>query len=175
MVFNRSNDVHLYVQACVRVPASAFHAASSVVFHAACGCADAVKLWSCRRIVSTHSIRTLESTRLQPNLYDLTAYTVTRRTREIGIRMALGADRRNILWIVMKEVLLLTAIGLLVGIPASLALGKFVQGLLFELKAEDPAVLALAAGVIVGVSLAAGYLPARRASAVDPVQALRVE
>jgi predicted permease len=108
-------------------------------------------------------------------LYGLTAYTVTRRTREIGIRIALGAERGNILWIVMKEVLLLTAIGLLIGIPASLALGRFVQNLLFEMKASDPLVLTVAAGTIVTVSLAAGYLPARRATNIDPVHALHYE
>jgi len=108
-------------------------------------------------------------------LYGLTAYTVTRRTREIGIRIALGAERRNILWIVMKEVLLLTAVGLLIGIPSSLALGRFVQGLLFEMKAGDPLVLAVAAAAIVAVSLAAGYLPARRATAIDPVHALHYD
>ncbi len=108
-------------------------------------------------------------------LYGLTAYTVTRRTREIGIRIALGAERRNIFWIVMKEVVLLTAIGLGIGIPALLALGKFVQDLLFDMKARDPLVLAVAAGTIVAVSLAAGYLPARRATAIDPVHALHYE
>lgn len=108
-------------------------------------------------------------------LYGLTAYTVARRTREIGIRIALGAERRNILWIVMKEVLLLTAVGLLIGIPSSLVLGRFVQGLLFEMEAGDPLVLAVAAGMIVAVSLAAGYLPARRATAIDPVQALHYD
>jgi len=108
-------------------------------------------------------------------LYGLTAYTVARRTREIGIRMALGAERRNILWIVMKEVLLLTGVGLLIGIPSSLALGRFVQGLLFEMKADDPLVLAVAAGMIVTVSLAAGYLPAHRATAIDPVHALHYD
>jgi ABC-type antimicrobial peptide transport system permease subunit len=108
-------------------------------------------------------------------LYGLTAYTVARRTREIGIRMALGAERRNILWIVMKEVLLLTAVGLLVGIPSSLALGRFVQNLLFEMKASDPLVLAVAAAAIVAISLAAGYLPARRATAIDPVHALHYD
>ncbi len=108
-------------------------------------------------------------------LYGLTTYTVTRRTREIGIRIALGAERRNILWIVMQEVLLLTAIGLGIGIPASLALGRFVQDLLFEMQARDPLVLAVAAGTIIAVSLSAGYLPARRATAVDPVHALHYE
>jgi ABC-type antimicrobial peptide transport system permease subunit len=108
-------------------------------------------------------------------LYGLTAYTVTRRTREIGIRIALGAERRNVLWIIMREVLLLTAVGLVIGIPASLALGKFVQGLLFEMQASDPLVLSVAASAIVAVSLAAGYLPARRATAIDPVHALRCD
>ena len=108
-------------------------------------------------------------------LHGLTAYTVTRRTREIGIRMALGAGRPGVLWIVLREALLLAALGLAIGIPASLALGKLIQTQLFEISSTDPAVIAASAALILAVSLLAAYLPARRAARIDPVTALHCE
>jgi predicted lysophospholipase L1 biosynthesis ABC-type transport system permease subunit len=109
-------------------------------------------------------------------LYGITAFSVTRRTQEIGIRVALGAARRNVLRLVMKEVLILAAVGLIVGVAAALALGRLLESQLFEMKASDPAVLlAGATAVVLIVSILAGYLPARRAARIDPMQALRWE
>jgi ABC-type antimicrobial peptide transport system permease subunit len=108
-------------------------------------------------------------------LYGITAFSVTRRTQEIGIRMALGAARGNVLGLVMREVLILAAAGLTVGVTASLALGRLIESQLFQMRANDAAVTIGAMAVVLSVSLLAGYLPARRATRIDPMQALRWE
>jgi predicted permease len=108
-------------------------------------------------------------------LYGITAFSVTRRTQEIGIRMALGAARGNVLRLVMREVLVLAAAGLAIGVAASLTLGRLLESQLFEMKANDPAVIAGAIAVVLLVSIVAGYLPARRATHIDPMQSLRWE
>jgi predicted permease len=108
-------------------------------------------------------------------LYGVLAYTVARRTREIGVRMALGADASRVRWMVLKQVGMLTLIGGLIGLAVALALGRTAQSLLFGLQAHDPVVVVGAMVVLALVSLAAGYLPAYRASTVDPIKALRYE
>ena len=108
-------------------------------------------------------------------LYGVMAYTVTRRTREIGIRMALGARRGDVAWLVMREVLLLLAIGLAVGIPAALGLSRLVRAQLYGIQPADAATMAMAVAGIACVATLAGYLPGRRATRVDPMQALRWE
>lgn len=108
-------------------------------------------------------------------LYGVMSYSVARRTNEIGIRMALGARGTSVLWLVLKEVLLLVGIGVVLGLGASLMTTKTAATLLFGLKPNDPTTLALASAVLIVVSLLAGYLPARRASRVDPMIALREE
>jgi len=108
-------------------------------------------------------------------LYGLMSYTVARRTREIGIRIALGAERQTVVWLVLREVAMLVAIGLAIGVPASLGLSRLVSSQLFGLSPRDPLTLMLAVVVLAAVGAGAGYLPARRAAAVEPVRALRYE
>jgi predicted permease len=108
-------------------------------------------------------------------LYGVMAYMVTRRSREIGIRMALGAMRGNVVWLVMREVLALVGIGIAVGLPAAFGLTRLVESQLYGVKADDPAAMALATLLLATVALLAGYIPARRAAGFDPVRVLRYE
>ena len=108
-------------------------------------------------------------------LYGTMAYSVARRGNEIGIRMALGGQRGRIVWMVLREVLAMTAAGLVVGVAGALAAGRALQSLLFQLKPTDPATLGAAAAALLIAALAAGYGPARRAAGVDPWRALRDE
>jgi predicted permease len=108
-------------------------------------------------------------------LYGVMACGVARRTREIGIRMALGAQASNVLWLVLRETLLLVCAGVAVGLPVALAVTRLTEGLLFGLTPNDPLTLALAVAVMVVMAALAGYLPARRAVNVDPINALRHE
>jgi len=108
-------------------------------------------------------------------LYGVLSYTVAQRTREIGLRMALGATPAGVRTLVLRQVAGMTLIGSILGLTAAVWLGGLAESLLFELQGSDPVVLSLAALVLVAVALAAGFIPARRASAVDPMQALRYE
>ena len=103
------------------------------------------------------------------------SYGVARRTSEIGIRMALGARRATVVWMVLREVLTLAAIGLAVSVPAALAASKLVESFLFGMTGYDPLALAAAALTMVAATLLAGYLPAHNASRIDPMVALRHE
>jgi predicted permease len=108
-------------------------------------------------------------------IYGLMSYVVTRRTNEIGIRMALGADRMHVRWLVLREVLILVAIGVAIGAPAALLSSRLVASMLFGLHGNDPISLLAAVLVILLLAALAGYLGARRASRVDPMVALRYE
>jgi predicted permease len=108
-------------------------------------------------------------------VYGLLAYTVTRRTPEIGVRMALGAERRQMAWMVVRQSVTLVLAGLTLGIPASLYTGRYVESLLFGLQPTDPRAVALAAAVLLCVAVGPAYVPARRAARVDPLVALRTE
>ena len=103
------------------------------------------------------------------------AYSVTRRTAEIGIRMAMGACPRHVAWPVLREALALTGIGALVGIPLSLAAIGLTRGLLFGVAPHDPWTVAAAVAVLLGVAALAAWIPARRAARIDPMEALRYE
>jgi ABC-type antimicrobial peptide transport system permease subunit len=108
-------------------------------------------------------------------LYGVMSYGVARRTNEIGIRMALGARGRSVLWLVLREALLLVVIGLVIGLVVALMVTKTAASLLYELKPNDPLTIALATFLLAAVAVLAGYFPARRAARVDPMVALREE
>ncbi len=108
-------------------------------------------------------------------LYGVMAFLVTRRTREIGIRMALGALTGDVVWIVMREVLLLVGAGILIGLPAALAVTRLLHNQLFGMSPYDPATIGFSLLGIIAIAAISGYLPARRATRVDPVTALRYE
>ncbi|HSU57963.1 MAG TPA: ABC transporter permease [Bryobacteraceae bacterium] len=108
-------------------------------------------------------------------LYGVTAYTVARRTREIGIRMALGALQGNVIWMIMREVLAVLAAGVVIGIPAAVGLSRLIRSQLYGLTPYDPGTLASATLVLAAVACLAGFIPALRASRIDPTHALRYE
>jgi ABC-type antimicrobial peptide transport system permease subunit len=108
-------------------------------------------------------------------LYGVLAYSVAQRTREIGVRMALGADSSRVQLMVLRQVGMMTLVGGVIGIAGAVGLGKGAQSLLYQLEGSDPVVFATAAVVLVLVALGAGYLPALRASRIDPMTALRYE
>jgi predicted permease len=108
-------------------------------------------------------------------LYGMMSYAVARRTNEIGIRMALGAERTKILWMVLQEAITLAGLGIVMGVPAVLAVSRLVATMLYGLKPTDPWTIFSAAAVLAAVAMLAGYLPAQQASRVDPMVALRYE
>jgi predicted permease len=108
-------------------------------------------------------------------LYGVMAFVVARRTKEMGVRMALGANPGSVIWLVMREVLLLLGIGLGLGVPAAIGLGRFVATQLYGIKPNDPWIAVSTVAVLVVVSGMAGLIPARRASRIDPILALRYE
>jgi ABC-type antimicrobial peptide transport system permease subunit len=108
-------------------------------------------------------------------LYGVMAFIVVRRRKEIGLRLALGAEPSGVLWIVMREVLILLVIGLAVGIPAAIGLGRYVSSQLYGIQPNDPFIAISTVVLLAAVSVAAGMIPATRASRIDPILALRYE
>jgi ABC-type antimicrobial peptide transport system permease subunit len=108
-------------------------------------------------------------------LYGLLSYEVTRRTREIGIRMALGARRADLIRMVVWQGIALSCAGTVVGLVAALGIGKLLKSLLYGVKPSDPITLAAVSLLVIGVALCAAFMPARRATTVNPVIALRYE
>jgi len=108
-------------------------------------------------------------------IYGLLSYAVARRTSEIGVRMALGARRSNVLWLILREILVLVAIGVAIGLPAALEGNRLTSAMLYGLSPTDPVSLLAAVVLLVAIAALAGFLPARRASRVEPIEALRCE
>jgi predicted permease len=108
-------------------------------------------------------------------IYGLLSYSVARRTSELGIRLALGAQSRILLWLVMRESLLLLVIGLAIGIPIALSSTRILKSLLFELSPLDPVAISASIAAVAVMTIAAAWLPARRATKINPIQALRAE
>jgi predicted permease len=108
-------------------------------------------------------------------LYGMLAYGVARRTREIGVRIALGASQMGVQWMVVRESLVLLALGFVIGVPAALGLTRYAGSMLFGITPHDPMPVVIAFGILVLVALAASWIPARRAASVDPLTALRYE
>jgi ABC-type antimicrobial peptide transport system permease subunit len=108
-------------------------------------------------------------------LYGIMSYSVARRTGEIGVRMALGAERSKVVWLVLRETFILIAIVAAIGVAASIGASRLTTRMLFGLSPADPFALAIALLLMFAVAVSAGYLPARRAARVDPLAALRHE
>ena len=108
-------------------------------------------------------------------LYGSTAYNIARRTNEIGIRMALGAARAGVIWMVLRQVLIMAVVGLALGLPIAYASSQLVESFLFGMKPNDPRAIVAAVAVLFVAALAAGFWPARKASRIDPMNALRHE
>ncbi len=108
-------------------------------------------------------------------IYGAISYVVSQRTREIGVRIALGADRRDVSWMVLRQGMILTSIGVVVGLVAAVGLTRLMSSLLYGVEATDPVTFGVVVVVLVAVALIASYLPALRASRTDPLEALRFE
>jgi putative ABC transport system permease protein len=108
-------------------------------------------------------------------LYGVMSHSVARRTNEMGIRMALGAQRRDVARLVLRDTMALVSVGVILGLAVALAAGRVVSSLLYGLAPTDPIAISTATLILAAVALIAGYLPARRATKVDPMVALRYE
>jgi ABC-type antimicrobial peptide transport system permease subunit len=108
-------------------------------------------------------------------LYGITAYSVERRTAEIGVRMALGADRPSVIGMVLRGAFVQVSVGLAIGIPAAIVSGAWIASRLFDVRPWDPSLLGRAALLLVAATLVAAFIPARRAAGLDPMRALRIE
>jgi ABC-type antimicrobial peptide transport system permease subunit len=108
-------------------------------------------------------------------LYGTLAYRVTRRQAEIGVRMALGAARSRVLWMMLRESLLIMGLGLAAGLPVTLLAASVMQSMLYGLKARDPITVVVSLVLVAMITLVASFLPAKQAASVEPITALRTE
>lgn len=135
------------------------------------------KSYSTQRLVARLAIvfGFLAALLVATGLYATLAYAVTRRTAEIGVRMALGAQRGEVLWMVLKESVILCAAGAAVGLPLALACSRALRSMLFGVEPSDPFTICFGLLGLIAVALIASLLPARRAASIDPIKALRYE
>ena len=108
-------------------------------------------------------------------IYGLISYSVTRRTREVGSRVSVGAQRRDVLWLFLRESIAPLAAGIAIGLPLAVVLARFARKMLYEVSASDPGDIAVTLAALALGGLAAAYLPGRRATRIDPVRALRYD
>jgi ABC-type antimicrobial peptide transport system permease subunit len=108
-------------------------------------------------------------------IYGLISYSVTRRTREIGIRMSIGAQRGDVLWLFLREILLLLGAGMMLGLPLAVWLARFLKKMLYEVSPSDPLGIGVTLILLAAGGMLASYLPGRRATEIDPVRALRYD
>ncbi len=108
-------------------------------------------------------------------LYSLLAYSITLRRREIGIRLAIGADPAAVTRMILRNALVIAGAGILIGLAAAFALTRFMEKLIFGISASDPVTFAVVTLLLAAIALLAGYVPARRAAKIDPLEALRQE
>jgi ABC-type antimicrobial peptide transport system permease subunit len=108
-------------------------------------------------------------------VYGMLSYSVARRTSELGIRLALGAQSQTLLWMILRESILLLVLGLALGIPVALGSTRILKSLLYQLSPLDPAAITVAIAAVAVMTVVAAWFPARRATKVDPLQALRTE
>jgi ABC-type antimicrobial peptide transport system permease subunit len=108
-------------------------------------------------------------------LYGVVSFSVASRTREIGVRMALGAPKTSVLWLILRETMILVTVGIAIGVPVAYILSRFVSSQLYGVKATDFATGLAALALLVSVAALSGFIPARRASSIDPLKALRYE
>ena len=108
-------------------------------------------------------------------LYGVMSFTVTQRTREIGVRVALGATRLATMWLLLRDALVMTTLGIAIALPSVWALGRVIESQLYDVKPTDPTTIVAAAVLLCSTTLLAALIPARRASTVSPVDALRLE
>jgi ABC-type antimicrobial peptide transport system permease subunit len=131
-------------------------------------------LWPARlAAILLGALGVLALTLASAGLYGVMAYSVTQRTREIGVRMALGADRSQVLTMVLRQAITLVVIGLAIGVTGALAVARVVTRLLFGMSATDPATFVGVCLILVVIAMLASYVPAWRASRLDPLRALR--
>jgi putative ABC transport system permease protein len=135
--------------------------------------ADRAGIWFQTRLISTFSILALVLSAI--GIYGVMAYAVTERTREIGIRMALGANKSDMMRMLLGRSLVLVAVGVAIGSCGALALTRVLTRYLFSVKPNDPAIFLAVAAILAATGIVAGLLPARRATKVDPIVALRCE
>jgi ABC-type antimicrobial peptide transport system permease subunit len=135
------------------------------------------KSYSTQRLVARLAIffGLLAALLVATGLYATLAYAVTRRTAEIGVRMALGAQRGEVLWAVLKESILLCVAGAVIGVPLALAGSRVLRSILFGVQPSDPLTIVLGIFGLISIALVASVIPARRAASIDPIRALRYE